>query len=42
LKFDRVGQTHLLQSIQYGTMITRELDKRELESDRDLAEPSGR
>jgi hypothetical protein len=37
LKFDRVGQTHLLQSIQYGTMITRELDKRGLESDRDLA-----
>jgi hypothetical protein len=36
LKFDRVGQTHLLQSIQYGTMITRELDKRELESDRDI------
>jgi hypothetical protein len=37
LKFDLVGQTHLLQSIQYGTMITRELDKRELESDRDIA-----
>src|SRR5271155_5525240 len=33
LKFDLVGQTHLLQSIQYGTVITRELDKRQLESD---------
>ena len=27
LNFDAVGQTHLLQSIQYGTMITRKLDK---------------
>jgi|SRR5580700_1519879 hypothetical protein len=42
LKFDRVGQTHLLHSIQYGPVITRELDKRGLESDRDVAEPSGR
>jgi hypothetical protein len=40
LKFDLVGQTHLLQSIQYGTMITRKLDKRELESERDIAEHS--
>ncbi len=37
LKFDLVGQTHLLQSIQYGTLITRELDKSGLESDRDIA-----
>jgi hypothetical protein len=34
LNFDLVGQTHLLQSIQYGTLITRELDKRVLESGR--------
>ncbi len=27
LKFDAVGGDHVLQSIQYGTMITRKLDK---------------
>ncbi|QNI31409.1 hypothetical protein H7849_20380 [Alloacidobacterium dinghuense] len=36
LKFDLVGQTHLLQSIQYGTMITSKLDKKALESEREL------
>jgi hypothetical protein len=27
LKFDQVGNTHVLQSIQYGAMITSKLDK---------------
>ena len=27
LKFDQVGQTHVLQSVQYGSMITSKLDK---------------
>jgi hypothetical protein len=27
LKFDRVGNTHVLQSIQYGGLITSKLDK---------------
>jgi hypothetical protein len=40
LKFDLVGQTHLLQSIQYGTMITRKLDKGALESERSSEEHS--
>ena len=34
LKFDLVGQTHLLESIQYGTMISGRLDKKALESER--------
>lgn len=34
LKVDLVGQTHFLQSIQYGTMITSKLDKKALESER--------
>ena len=41
LKFDLVGQTHLLQSIQYGTMITGKLDKKALESERGSLERSG-
>jgi hypothetical protein len=40
LKFDLVGQTHLLQSIQYGTMITGQLDKKALASERGSLEPS--
>jgi hypothetical protein len=35
LKFDLVGQTHFLQSIQYGTMITSQLDKKALVSERE-------
>lgn len=35
LKFDQVGQTHLLQSIQYGTMITSKLDKKALQNERE-------
>jgi hypothetical protein len=27
LKFDKVGNTHVLQSIQYGALITSKLDK---------------
>ncbi|UWZ82953.1 hypothetical protein [Occallatibacter riparius] len=34
LNFDTVGQTHLLQSIQYGTMISGKLDRQALESER--------
>jgi hypothetical protein len=34
LNFDTVGQTHLLQSIQYGTLISGRLDKKALESER--------
>ena len=41
LRFDQVGQTHLLQSIQYGTMITGKLDKKALESERGSLEHSG-
>ncbi len=40
LKFDLVGQTHLLQSIQYGTMITSKLDKEALERERSSEEYS--
>jgi hypothetical protein len=28
LHFDKMGQTHTLQSVQYGTVITPQLDKR--------------
>ncbi|HYK36084.1 hypothetical protein [Alloacidobacterium sp.] len=35
LNFDLVGQTHHLQSIQYGTMITNKLDRKALESERE-------
>jgi hypothetical protein len=41
LKFDTVGQTHLLQSIQYGTLISGKLDKKELESERVSTAHSG-
>lgn len=41
LKFDLVGETHLLQSIQFGTMITSQLDKKALESERSSLEHSG-
>jgi hypothetical protein len=41
LKFDLVGQTHLLQSIQYGTMITGKLDKEAQVSERGSLEHSG-
>ncbi len=34
LNFDLVGQTHVLQSIQYGPMITARLDKKTLENER--------
>jgi hypothetical protein len=30
LKFDEIGNTHVLQSVQYGTMITSRLDKKSL------------
>jgi hypothetical protein len=41
LNFDQVGQTHLLQSIQYGTLISRRLDKKALESERASVARSG-
>lgn len=41
LKFDLVGGTHHLQSIQYGTMITSQLDKKALQSERSSLEHSG-
>lgn len=41
LNFDLVGNAHLLQSIQYGTMITRKLDKNAVESERVSIEDSG-
>jgi hypothetical protein len=34
LKFDTIGQTHLLQSIQYGALVSGRLDKKALESER--------
>jgi len=40
LKFDLVGQTHFLQSIQYRTMITGKLDKDAVESERSSEEHS--
>jgi hypothetical protein len=43
LNFDLVGKTHLLESIQYGTLITGRLDKKALESERgSLARSGGR
>jgi hypothetical protein len=41
LKFDTVGQTHLLQSIQYGTLVSGRLDKKALESERASMASSG-
>jgi len=32
LKFDTIGKTHVLQSIQYGPVITAKLDKKSLEN----------
>jgi hypothetical protein len=41
LSFDQVGQTHFLQSIQFGTKTTGRLDKKALESERVSAVHSG-
>jgi hypothetical protein len=41
LNFDLVGQTHLLQSIQYGPMITAKLDKKSLANERQYLQNSG-
>ena len=41
LTFDLIGQTHVLQSIQYGPMITARLDKKMLASERDSLQHSG-
>jgi hypothetical protein len=41
LKFDEVGRTHVLQSIQYGSMITSKLDKKSTASERDSEPVSG-
>lgn len=42
LRFDTVGQTHLLESIQYGTLTTGRLDKKALESERGSLQSGGR
>jgi hypothetical protein len=41
LNFDLVGETHLLQSIQYGPMITAKLDKKSLANERQNLQNSG-
>jgi hypothetical protein len=40
LNFDLVGQTHVLQSIQYGPMITSRLDKKTLANEHNSLQPS--
>jgi hypothetical protein len=42
LKFDEIGKTHVLQSIQYGPVITARLDKKVLQdAERESARLSG-
>ena len=41
VNFDAVGHTHVLQSIQYGSMITSRLDKKNAESERNSDRLSG-
>ena len=42
LKFDAVGNTHVLQSVQYGTLITARLDKKTLhDAERDSNQLTG-
>jgi hypothetical protein len=42
LKFDEIGNTHVLQSVQYGTVITARLDKKTLrDSERDSNQLTG-
>ena len=42
LKFDELGKTHVLQSVQYGTLITSRLDKKTLrDAERDSNQLTG-
>lgn len=41
LNFDLIGQTHVLQSIQYGPMITARLDKKTLANEHNSLQPAG-
>ena len=41
LNFDLIGEAHVLQSIQYGPMISARLDKKTLASERDSLQHSG-
>lgn len=41
LKFDQVGKDHVLQSVQYGALITSRLDKKALANERESAQLSG-
>jgi len=42
LRFDEVGNTHVLQSVQYGNLITARLDKKTLhDSERDSNQLTG-
>ena len=42
LKFDEIGKTHVLQSIQYGPVITARLDKKSLiDAERESTRLSG-
>ena len=43
LKFDQIGKTHMLQSIQYGSVVTARLDKKSLQNaERESALTGGR
>jgi hypothetical protein len=42
LKFDEIGQTHVLQSVQYGSVVTARLDKKSLrDAERESARLTG-
>ncbi len=41
LKFDEVGNSHVLQSVQYGTLITSRLDKKTLRDERESNQLTG-
>ena len=41
LKFDEIGNSHVLQSVQYGSLITSRLDKKALENERESSRLSG-
>jgi len=41
LKFDELGGSHVLQSVQYGTLITSRLDKKALHDERESNQLTG-
>lgn len=41
LKFDEIGKDRVLQSVQYGALITSRLDKKALANERESAQLSG-